>query len=118
VRLAASEAGIAAFDGAFAGVSDPNGFRAEAEEARSLGLNGKSCIHPSQVPVVNEVFSPGADEVQRAVRLLRAAEHARARGAGAFLYEGDMVDLPIVERARGVLARAGHGTTRVSAESN
>jgi citrate lyase subunit beta/citryl-CoA lyase len=116
-RLAASEAGIAVFDGAFVKVSDQQGFREEAEEARALGLTGKSCIHPSQVAVVNEIFSPGAEEIERAVKLLDAAESARAHGAGAFLHEGEMVDLPVVERARGVLARAGLRTPQSSTES-
>jgi citrate lyase subunit beta/citryl-CoA lyase len=116
-RLAASEAGIAVFDGAFVKVTDPQGFRAEAEEARALGLNGKSCIHPSQVPVVNEIFSPTAEEVERAIKLLAAAESEGADGAGAFLHDGDMVDLPVVERARGVLARAGHRITLDGMES-
>ncbi len=116
-RLAASEAGIAVFDGAFVNVSDPQGFRAEAQEAHALGLNGKSCIHPSQVPVVNEIFSPGADEIERAVKLLAAAEIASAHGEGAFLHDGDMVDLPVVERARSLLARAGQRTSPGGTES-
>jgi citrate lyase beta subunit len=116
-RLAASEAGIAVFDGAFIRVSDPQAFRAEAQEARALGLNGKSCIHPSQVPVVNEIFSPGAEEIERAVKLLAAAESAWSRGAGAFLHDGDMVDLPVVERARSLLARAGQQASPGSTES-
>jgi citrate lyase subunit beta/citryl-CoA lyase len=109
-RLAASEAGIAVFDGAFVKVSDPQGFREEAQEARALGLNGKSCIHPSQVAVANEIFSPGAEEIERAVKLLAAAESAGTNGEGAFLHDGDMVDLPVIERARRVLASAGQPT--------
>ena len=109
-RLAASEANIAVFDGAFVKVSDSQAFRAEALEARALGMNGKSCIHPSQVSVANEIFSPAAEEIERANKLLAAAESASARGEGAFLHDGDMVDLPVIERARGVLARAGQLT--------
>lgn len=105
LRLAASEAGIAVFDGAFPGVSDVAGFRAEAEEARGLGLNGKSCIHPSQVPVANEVFSPSQTEIARALKIIAAAEKAGARH-GAFLHEGDMVDAPVLQRARALVARA------------
>jgi citrate lyase subunit beta/citryl-CoA lyase len=109
-RLTASEAGIAVFDGAFVKVSDPQSFREEAQEARALGMNGKSCIHPSQVPIANEIFSPGAEEIGRAVKLLAAAESAKTNGAGAFLHNGDMVDLPVIERARRVLASAGQPT--------
>ena len=118
VRLAASEAGICVFDSAFVRVGDPEGFRAEAEDARRLGVNGKSCIHPSQVPIANEVFSPGEEEVERARKVVRAAENASAQGTGAFLHEGDMVDLPVVERARAVLARAGVRADLASAPAN
>ena len=110
VRFAASEAGIAAFDGAFGKVNEPEGYRAEAEEARALGLNGKSCIHPSQVPIANEVFLPTTAEIEHAEKMIAAAEEAEAEGVGAFLFGGAMVDLPVLERARRVVARAGrHG---------
>lgn len=118
VRLAASEAGICVFDSAFAKVSDPAGFRVEAEDARALGVNGKSCIHPSQVPIANEVFAPGAEEVERARKVVTAAENSGAKGNGAFLHEGDMVDLPVVERARALLARAGQKQMAAVAEGN
>jgi citrate lyase subunit beta/citryl-CoA lyase len=105
-RFAASEAGIAVFDGAFTKVNQPEEFRAEAEEARSLGLNGKSCIHPSQVPIANTVFSPSDKEIEQAERLVAAAQAAHAEGVGAFLVDGSMIDAPVLERAHGVLARA------------
>jgi citrate lyase subunit beta / citryl-CoA lyase len=106
-RLAASEAGICVFDSAFLKVGDPATFRADAEDARALGMNGKTCIHPSQVPITNQVFSPGPEEIERARKVVSAAVKAGADGSGAFLHEGDMVDFPLVERARAVLARAG-----------
>ena len=111
-RLAASEAGISVFDGAFAKVNDPEGFRVEAEAARALGLNGKSCIHPSQVPIANAVFFPTEQEIDQATRLIAAAEDAQAKGAGAFLLDGAMVDVPVLERARGVLARVALRASR------
>ena len=117
VRLAASEAGIAAFDGAFGRVNEPEQFRAEAEEARSLGLNGKSCIHPSQVPIANAVFFPTDEELQHAEKLVAAAEEAQAKGVGAFLLAGSMVDLPVVERARRTLARAARRASPRQAEA-
>ena len=106
VRLAASEAGIAAFDGAFINVKDQDGFRREAEEARSFGMNGKSCIHPSQIPLANAVFAPSGEAIETALRILRAAGEASAGGKGAFLLDGKMVDTPIVEQAQALLARA------------
>jgi citrate lyase subunit beta / citryl-CoA lyase len=106
VRFAAAEAGIVSYDGAFVDVKDGEAFRAEAEEARDLGFSGKSCIHPSQIPTANAVFSPSTEEIDHAERLLRAAEEADERGVGAFLHEGKMVDIPIVARARAVKALA------------
>jgi citrate lyase subunit beta/citryl-CoA lyase len=70
-------------------------------------MNGKSCIHPSQVPIANEVFMPTAQEIEHAEKMIAAAEQAEAKGVGAFLFGGAMVDLPVLERARRVVARAG-----------
>ena len=106
VRFASAEAGIASYDGAFVDVKDGDGFRAEAEEARDLGCAGKSCIHPSQIAIANAVFSPRSADVVRAEALLAAAETSTANGAGSFVHEGKMIDLPILARARGVLTLA------------
>lgn len=118
VRLAASEIGICVFDSAFVKVGDPQEFRREAGDACRLGINGKSCIHPSQVPIANEVFSPSAGEIERAQKVVRAAEKAGTQGVAAFLHEGDMVDLPVVERARAVLARAGQRAVLPASQVN
>jgi citrate lyase subunit beta/citryl-CoA lyase len=107
VRLAAAEAGVAAYDGAFADVKDAEGFRREAAMARRLGFSGKSCIHPSQVAFANAVFQPSADEIARAERIVTAAGEARAAGNAVFLLDGRMVDAPAIRRAQAVLARAG-----------
>jgi citrate lyase subunit beta/citryl-CoA lyase len=106
VRLAAAEAGIAAYDGAYAGVASPEVYRSEAEAAYRLGFAGKSCIHPSQIALANAVFRPSAADVAWARRVITAAEEASARGIGAFLVDGAMVDGPFVARARAVLAAA------------
>lgn len=103
VRLAAAEAGVPAYDGAFADVGDPEGYRAECRAARRHGYAGKSCIHPSQVATANEAFLPGADEVSRARRTLEAAAEHAARGVGAFLLDGRMVDPPFLTRARAIV---------------
>ena len=104
VRMAAAEAGVFAYDGAFADIKDVEGFRAEAGMARRLGFLGKSCIHPSQVALANEVFRPGEAEIQQAERLLDAARHATANGAGAFLLDGRMIDTPDIRRAEQIVA--------------
>jgi citrate lyase subunit beta/citryl-CoA lyase len=106
VRLAAAEAGIPAYDGAFASVNDPDRFRAECETVRTLGFAGKSCIHPSQVPIANAAFAPTVAEVERARRIVAAARDAEANGIGAFLVDGQMIDAPFLARARAVVAWA------------
>lgn len=107
VRLAAAEAGVAAYDGAFAEVKDADGFRREAGMARRLGYSGKSCIHPSQVTLANEVFAPRADEVAAAERIVAAARTATAAGNAVFLMDGRMIDAPAIRRAEDLLARSG-----------
>ena len=74
--------------------------------ARQLGFTGKTCIHPNQTPIVNRAFSPTAAEVAQAERLVAAFEEQQAQGAGAFTFEGKMVDMPMLVAARKVLARA------------
>jgi citrate lyase subunit beta/citryl-CoA lyase len=106
VRSAAAEAGIAAFDTAFANVKDAEAFRKDTEDACNLGFAGKSCIHPSQVPIANAVFSPTIEEVARAAALLEAAAEAKRQGLGAFMHEGSMVDVPIIARAESVVKLA------------
>ena len=107
VRLAAAEAGIDAFDGAFA-VSDGEAFRADAEAARALGLAGKSCIHPRQIAVANAVFFPCPTEIESARRIVDKADKTAVRGTGAFtVVGGTMADVPFIDRARAVLKIAG-----------
>lgn len=72
--------------------------------ARSFGFRGKACIHPSQVPVVNRAFTPNESELAWARKVLAANEVAVADGRGAFALDGAMIDLPVVERARRLLA--------------
>jgi citrate lyase subunit beta/citryl-CoA lyase len=76
-----------------------------AREARELGFDGASCVHPSVVPILNAAFSPSAAEIDRARRLIAAAEAAAAEGKGAFVFDGKMVDEPVVIRARALLAK-------------
>jgi citrate lyase beta subunit len=100
------------FDLVHVDTRDDEGLKAESLLARSLGFRGKVCIHPSQVAIVNRVFSPTAEEVARARRLVEAYERAVGNGRGAVALDGEMIDLPVVERARQVLAdterRASH----------
>lgn len=106
LRLAAAEAGIPAYDGAFAGVAEPERFRAECLFARRLGYSGKSCIHPSQVAIANDSFLPDRAAVAQARRVVAAADAASAAGVGAFLVDGRMVDGPFITSARDLVALA------------
>lgn len=85
-------------------LDDDEGLEAECRLARSLGLRGKACIHPAQVAIVNRVFSPSDEETDRARRVVQAYEQGRAEGRGVVSLDGEMIDLPVVERARQVLA--------------
>ncbi|MBI2512769.1 MAG: CoA ester lyase [Opitutae bacterium] len=108
VRLAAGEAGIWAYDAAYGAIKDADGFRAEATGAKHLGFLGKSCVHPSQIAIANEVFQPSAAEIDFARRVVEAAKvHA-----GAFTLDGRMIDAPFIRRAHAVLAAAANAATR------
>lgn len=104
VRMAAAQADVFVLDGAFPDIADEAGFTAEAQRARRLGLIGKSCIHPRQIALANAAFSPGEAELERARRIVEAAQDAKRRGLGAFVVDGRMVDLPFLKRAQALLA--------------
>ena len=106
LRIAAGEAGVFAYDSAFADIKDQEGFRAEAQLARSMGFLGKSCIHPSQIALANEIFRPSDEEIAHALRVLDAARDAEARGVGAYVVDGKMIDPPFFERARSLVRDA------------
>jgi citrate lyase subunit beta/citryl-CoA lyase len=111
VRLAAAEGGIAAYDGAFTDIKQPDAFRAEAEAARRMGFAGKSCIHPSQIPIANEVFAPRAEEIAYAEKILAAARDAANRGLAVFTMDGQMIDEPIIAQARAIIGLAAKVNT-------
>ncbi len=106
VRLAAGEAGITAYDAAFPDVRNPELCRAEAEAARRLGYAGKSCIHPSQIAIANEVFAPRGKEIEYAGKVLNAAREASRRVIQAFVVDGQLIDAPMIENARAIAAAA------------
>ena len=96
-------------------VRDPEGLRASALRAKQLGFTGKACIHPRQVAVVNDAFTPTADEVCRATEVLEAFERARSQGSGVTVLNGRLVDLPVVLRARRTLEVAAAAPARPAA---
>lgn len=106
IRIAAGEAGVWAYDGAYANFKDPEGYRREAAASRRLGYLGKSCIHPTQVPLANAVFRPSDAEIAHSLEVVEAAREMSAQGIGAFTVNGRMVDGPFIRRAEAVLALA------------
>ena len=106
IRLAAGEAGVFAYDGAWANIGDPEGYTREARAARRLGCLGKSCIHPSQVALANAAFRPTDEEIAHSLEVVDAARAAKEKGVGAFTVDGKMVDAPFVRHAERILALA------------
>ena len=106
IRIAAGEAGVWAYDGAYANIKDPEGYKREAESARRLGYLGKSCIHPTQVPLANAVFRPTDAEIAHSLQVVQAAAEAVRKGVGAFTVNGKMVDAPFIRRAEAILSLA------------
>jgi citrate lyase subunit beta / citryl-CoA lyase len=105
--IAARAAGILplGFIGTVADFRDLDAFRATIRRSRRLGFAGASCIHPSQVAILNEEYRPSPDEVAQAERAVAAYDAATAAGIGAIELDGKMIDVPVIERAKHVLAR-------------
>ena len=111
VHLAAKAAGIFSFGmlRSVADYRDLEGIKRAAREARDFGFDGASCVHPSVVPILNEAFAPSMEEMERATRMIAAWDESLAAGQGACVFEGKMIDVPVVGRARALLARwSGH----------
>jgi citrate lyase subunit beta/citryl-CoA lyase len=100
------------FDVVHVAVGDSHGLLEQSRLARSLGLRGKACIHPAQVGIVNEAFTPDAESVDWARRVIAAADGAAAGGSGATSVDGAMVDAPVVARARRVLGESERSQAR------
>jgi citrate lyase beta subunit len=103
IVVAARAAGIKAVDGPYADFRDLEGLRRSCRLARALGFDGKWCIHPAQVEVVNEVFSPTAEELEWARKVVAAYEEATAAGSGVVSVEGRMIDAANIRMAQTTL---------------
>jgi len=99
IVVAARAAGLRAIDGPVADYRDEEGLRKSCLLARSLGFDGKWCIHPDQIEIVNEVFSPTEKEVEWAKKVVKAYEEAGAAGRGAITVDGQMVDAASIKMA-------------------
>ena len=96
---AARAAGVQPIDTVFSDVTDMQGLRESALEAKSLGFDGKGCIHPRQIQVINDAFSPEANEIIKAQKIVSAFEKAEAQGLGVVSLGSKMIDPPVVKRA-------------------
>lgn len=104
--VAASAAGVDALDTVYTDIHDLEGLRRECREAVWMGFAGKTSIHPGQIEVINEVFTPSREEAAEAEALIAAFEEHARRGAGAFAWKGQMMDMPHLTRARKIAERA------------
>ena len=106
VPVAARAANVASLDSPFVLFQDPDALRADAQRARQMGYTGKFAIHPAQLDIINETFSPSAEEIAYARQIMAAWEEAEAAGRGSLAMDGRMVDVPVVKRAQNLLAFA------------
>lgn len=104
--LSATAGGVQPLDAVHVDIRDLDGLRRESLEAAWMGFTGKITIHPAQIDVVNDAFSPSAEEVAAAERLVEAMEEAERQGLMAIAFEGRMVDVPHLNQARRLLDRA------------
>jgi len=98
--------GLRPIDGPFGDIGDPDGFRAVARSVAALGVEGKWAIHPSQIALANEVFTPPASEVERARRILEAMAEAASQGKGAVSLDGCLIDAASIRQAQVMVDKA------------
>lgn len=106
ILMACREAGISAQDAAFSDINDQEGLAKDLEMTRTLGFDGKTCVHPRQIDEVNACFTPSPKEIRNAQRVLEALEEAARNHTGVCTLDGGMVDKPMELRARSTLAKA------------
>ncbi|GIX49208.1 MAG: citrate lyase [Candidatus Tectimicrobiota bacterium] len=103
VCVAACAAGVLALDTPYFRFRDPEGLRQNALAAKKIGFKGKFAIHPAQIDILNEVFSPSPEEIAYARRVVAAFEEARRAGRGATSLDGKVIDVPVARRAQALL---------------
>ena len=106
---AAKAAGLQAIDSVFGDVGNVDGLRRWADSSRELGFEGMGCIHPSQIAVIHDAFTPSQAEIDKALKIVAAFEEAQQRGLGVVSLGSKMIDAPVVERARKLVARSRAG---------
>lgn len=104
--VAARANGLRPIDGPFGDFSDNDGYKAQANRAAILGCEGKWAIHPSQIPLANDVYTPPEAEVTKARRILEAMKDAQAKGQGAVALDGKLIDIASIRQAEGIVKQA------------
>lgn len=104
--VAARANGLRPIDGPFGDFSDPDGYKAQASRASVLGCEGKWAIHPSQIDIANELFSPSEKEVSQAKRIIAAMEQAAKEGKGAVSLDGRLIDIASIKQAQNLVQKA------------
>jgi len=104
--VAARAHGLRPVDGPYGDFSDPDGYRAAARRAAVMGCEGKWAIHPSQIALANEVYSPSEEEVAKARRILDAMERAQKEGSGAVALDGKLIDIASIKQAEVLVRKA------------
>jgi len=107
IVVAARANGLRPIDGPFGGIDDLDGYRAQCNRGAALGMEGKWAIHPSQVKVANEIFTPADHEVTRAKRILEAMKEASEKGLGAVSLDGKMIDIASIKQAEAIVHKDG-----------
>lgn len=116
ILMACREAGISAQDAVFSDINDQDGLHRDLEMTRTLGFDGKTCVHPRQIDEVNACFTPSPKEIRNAQRVLEALEEAAQRHTGVCTLDGGMVDKPMELRARSTLAKAQAAGIKIGRE--
>lgn len=106
LAMAARAAGVDILDTPFTDVKDLDGLTADCQLVKTIGYTGKTCIHPSHIDIINEVFSPSEKELAHARGVVAAFAQSVAEGKGACMYENKMIDKPVAERAQKLLDKA------------
>jgi len=108
IILASRAAGIEPLDSSYSDIGNTEGLLNSCYEARALGFTGKSVIHPTQIPYVKKAFLPSDEEVQHAKAVIAAYEESLKAGKGAVAIDGQMIDIPVVEKARRIIEESMH----------
>ncbi|HDS59440.1 MAG TPA: citrate lyase ACP [Thermoplasmatales archaeon] len=105
--VAATAHGVQALDTIYPHAQDTEGLREETQKIMEMGFHGKGAIHPSQIEVIHQCFTPTPEEIEEARAILQAVEEAKARGLGTASLHGKMIDVPVEKKARTILRRSG-----------